>query len=291
MRQWYRMHDAKPAGVFELKTVAEARHWQEQGFGVFQAVNEFRGARRIENLERITAWAVDMDVGTKAEMKRRIESGPLIPTQVVETKRGFQVYWFAKGGQLKHWNALMLDRLVPYYGADKNARDPARILRVPNFLHLKDPANPFRVRVRHQRLVAYTERQIAEAYPLAPEAAQRRAVEVLRQHAEVKRTVVFKDSDGFWDRAFALDCADALRRLSGHPIVRGEVFTFNRTTRGNLNIACDGKQCSAFVDTNGRIGSSSGGGPGVVQWIRWYGASYGEIARVLKDVFPELVMQ
>ena len=277
------MHDASPRGVFPV-TQADAPQWNtpEQGQGIFWSVNAFHGARQIANLERICAWAVDIDDGTKEEQLAKIEQSPLVPSLVVETKRGYQVYWRAKDGTAGNWNAIVLERLVPFYGADKNARDIARILRAPGYLHLKDPADPFLISVVHRWDVSYSEADLFRHYPAVELEQVQRA-----QHDEVRRSQAIHGDD-FWSRVWSLDCEEGLARLSGHPAVRGETFTFRRVRNGNRNILVDGKGTSCWIDANGRIGSFSKGGPTCYAWLHWYGNSPAECVRVLKATFPGL---
>lgn len=293
MSRLYRMNDAKPCGAMPV-TYDDARYWNERGFGIYWTVNRFRGPRRIENLERVDAWAVDMDAGSKDEQRARIQDCPLVPSLVVETKRGHQVYWKAKDGRAEHWNGIVVDRLVPYFGADKNARDLARILRVPGFLHLKDPADPFLVLAVWPEQapdawpvrgypVSYTERQMAAAFPVAPELEPAPAPDP-GPEAEVRT-----EGDTFWARVYALDCGAALRRLSGSAAVNGEQYTFKLNASGTSNILVDGKSTSCWIDKDGRIGSLSGGGPSIYQWLRWFGYGPRRCAEILKATFPELV--
>lgn len=282
----YRMHDASPAGVFPVADRAEAKRWNEQGHGVFWTVNSFDGARRRENLTKINAWAIDIDDGTKVEQRARLLKSPLVPSLIVETKRGFQAYWIAKQAKPEHWNAIVLERLVPAFGADKNARDLCRILRVPGFLHLKDPQDPFLVTVVWKHDVGYTERQVAESFRWVPDRATQKAThDDARRAAQVEVPAL---GESLWDAIYALDCEEGLRRLSGHGCVGGEQYTFRATARGRLNILVDGKGSPCFIDENKRIGSPSGGGPTLVQWIRWFGRSYKETLDVLKELFPRL---
>jgi hypothetical protein len=282
--QLYRLHDANPAGVFPIER-EEAKHWNEQGFGIFATVNEFRGARRKENLVRINAWAVDMDDGTKDEMRARLKACPLMPTMVVETKRGFQAYWGAKNAKADHWNAIVLERFVPMLGADKNARDLCRILRVPGYLHLKDPADPFKVRVIYKGTALYTEQQIYTQMPWAPSKEAQRD-----RHIDQRKSAIAigAGTDTVWQAIYNLDCEEGLRRLSGHPIVNGEKYTFRRTSKDRLNIFVDGKGSPCFIDENKRIGSPSGGGPTLASWLKWFGRDWKEILAVLFDLYPQL---
>jgi len=269
----------------------EAARWNtpELGYGIFMTVNAFDGPRRKEYLTRICAWAIDMDAGTKMEQRRRLLASPLVPSLIVDTKAGYHAWWLAQAGaKPEHWNAIVLERLVPWFGSDKNARDLCRILRAPGYLHLKDPANPFKCRIAWRHDVSYSERQMADAFPWVPD--KKAAEEEKRREAErVRRSsATYAIVDTFWDAVYNLDCEEGLRRLSGHWACRGEHFTFSRTGRGNLNIFADKKSTPCFVDENRRIGSPSGGGPTLAQWLRWYGHDWKTVVAVLKEVFPQL---
>jgi len=289
-RLWLRMLDRDPGaggGAIPIRP-NEAKSWNATGYGIFWTVNAFRdGVRRISHLNRVLAWAIDLDAknGPKPELFERLKRGPLLPSLIVETKSGFHAYWFAKDGKPEHWNALVLERLVPYYGSDTNARDLARILRVPGFEHLKDPSQPFRVREVFACDVAYTEAQLAKRYPWVSSKPKEEPAAIVRRETREQRE---SSGDDFWDAAGKLDCHEALQRLSGHALVGGEQFTFKRNRSGTLNILVDGKGTSCWVDSNGRIGSSDHGGPTIIQWLRWYRNEYPEIAKALKELYPEL---
>lgn len=285
--QLYRMDDRPdaPSKAAIACTRDEARAWNtpERGFGVFGTVNEFDGPRRKEHLRRIVSWAVDIDDGTKDEQRRSLMAAPLVPTLIVETKRGYQVYWLATDAKPEHWNAIVLERLVPRFGADRNARDLCRILRVPGFLHLKDPADPFLVRTVWQHPVKYTEAQMARAFRWVP------AIEhhVAEQRQE-SRVHLDNTGDDFWAAVAALDCHEALQRFSGSPLCGGEHFTFRRVSNGNLNIFCDGRGTSCWVDASGKIGSLDKGGPFITSWLRWYGNDWRTVIEAVKAAYPHL---
>jgi len=281
MPQMYVLHDADPKShPVQRIHPDQAAEWNARGFGIFQTVNDFRGPRQIANLIKINAWAVDMDAGTKSEMLARIQSG-LIPTMVIETKRGYQAYWAAKDAKPEHWNAIVLDRLVPFYDADPKARDLTRILRVPGYLHQKDPANPFLVRKVWEYPVRYTEMQMAGFYP----STRKPELDAKRAHAEVRKQTPVAGS--FWDRVWHLDCEEALSRLSGHVYVGGEVYSFRRNTSGTKNIFVNDQGTSCWIDRNGRIGSLDSGGPTIFQWLKWFHKDGKRVVTMIQEVFPE----
>jgi hypothetical protein len=221
-------------------------------------------------------------------MRAKLEASPLIPSLVVETKRGYQAYWSAQpGAKPEHWNALVLERLVPAFGADKNARDLCRILRAPGYWHLKDPADPFLCKSVWKHRVFYTERMIAEAFPWQANEQHRREVHAEARREHTKATGVDSGED-FWQAVYEIDCEEGLRRLSGSGAVGGESYSFRRAGNGNLNIFVDGKGTSCFVDGSKRIGSLSGGGPTLYNWLRWFGNRPADCVSLLKYLFPNL---
>jgi hypothetical protein len=155
------------------------------------------------------------------------------------------------------------------------------------------------VRVAWKHGVAYTERQVAQAFTWVPDKATQKAAhdearraaesEIREQSRANAIAAGLAPTESLWDAIYALDCEEGLARLSGHWAVNGERYTLRRTARGRLNIFVDGKSSPCFVDENKRIGSPSGGGPTLIQWIRWFGRSYREAIDVLKEIFPRLV--
>ncbi len=235
---------------------------------------------------RVCAWAVEID-GDKPIAAQRIKRAPLKPSRLIESKNGYHVWWHALDGTAANYGAIVERRLLPFFGADPAAKDLARVLRTPGFNHLKNPAEPFLIRELDRRQVAYTEQQMMEAFPDL--AAARARLRPKPKPQPPRLTLVPPGATGdFWQRAQALDCEAALTRLSGHSAVGGERYTFAPASRGTLTIIVDGKPTSCWIDRDGKIGSTSKGGPGVAQWLHWFGHSYSEIKKTLLDVFPEL---
>lgn len=55
--------------------------------------------------------------------------------------------------------------MVANYGCDESAKDISRCLRMPGFLHRKDPANPHMIRVVGGNRRRYTRAEILKAFP------------------------------------------------------------------------------------------------------------------------------
>jgi hypothetical protein len=278
MSQIYVLHDSDPKNHPMVRiSLAQAAAYNAKGYGVYQTINEFNGPRRIKNLVRINAWAIDIDDGSKDSQLARIRQG-LTPTMVVETRRGYQVYWAAKDAKPEHWNEIVLKRLVPFYHADPKARDLARILRRPGFYHLKDPKNPFLVRKVWEWKVAYTELQMAMHYS---------PIEDIESKGRISNQPQNHLAGNMWERIANLNCEEALQRISGHPFVNGETYSFRSNSSGTKNIFVNGKSTSCWIDRNDRIGSLDGGGPTIYQWLNWFHKNPRMVVDFIKEVFPE----
>lgn len=278
-RDWYRLHDVDRSGGAHRIDRPEAETWNRLGWGIFHTVNAFRGPRRAECLAAINSWAVDIDGGTKAAQLALIKKSPIFPSLVVETKSGYHVYWHAKDATAQNYEAIVSDRLIPYFKADPRAKDVSRLFRVPGFYHCKDPSNRFLVKVSFWNDCTYTETDMFYAFRLS---ANDKKLEQKKQ--ELRREC----GDSLWERIYNLDCVEALTRLSGTMYVGGEAYTFKPVTSGNLNIYVNGKSTSCFIDRHRRIGSAAKGGPTVYCWLKWFGWSNKETVKIIKEVFPEL---
>lgn len=295
MRYFYGIHDFNPdlkkRGALPLWDIETARKQNQKGFGILMPVNDFASdVREKANITRLNAAFVDLDDGTKSEQMRMLEDCPLIPSMMVESKNGFHAYWvisnnlveeLGKTKAIEVYEDFLARCLIPYFNADNNAKDSARLLRVPGFLHQKDPTAPFMVRLFMQNDREYTWEQITNSFP--PLLEKKKAAELSQ--------VSFVSSDSFWDRAGGLNCEYALSKLSGSGHVSGERYTFTQTRKGTKNIVVDGRMSSCWVDERGMIGSSDGGGPTIIQWLAWFKHSKAEIAEILKEFFPELVSE
>jgi hypothetical protein len=131
-----------------------------RGAGIFVTVNASDGkGRRIENIERIRAIWHEEDTACGKQF-------PLEPHILVESSPGkYHRYWLVDGLSHDEFAGIMA-RMVHDYGSDPNARDLARVLRVPGFLHQKDPAHPFQVRiVATSGDQAYSAETLKKAFP------------------------------------------------------------------------------------------------------------------------------
>jgi hypothetical protein len=118
-----------------------------RGAGVYVTINETDlTGRKSENVKRIRAVWQEDDDGYDGPF-------PLDPSLVVESSLGhFHRYWLVADDwpadeQGRTDFAKVMERMVESYGCDNNAKDLSRVLRIPGFLHRKDPTQPHMVRI------------------------------------------------------------------------------------------------------------------------------------------------
>jgi len=133
-----------------------------KGAGIFVTVNE------TDLKGRSTANILDVRAIFQEADRAGVPIPPLTPQIVVQTSPGkSHSYLLTHGGEeaLAEFRAVMTT-MVEQYGSDPNARDLARVLRLPGFFHQKDPENPFMVSiVEATGAQPYTWKQITDSIP------------------------------------------------------------------------------------------------------------------------------
>lgn len=277
------LHDSdealKDRGAFPVQK-DEAERLNREGYGIFWNPNRVRGRRLIKNLQEIRFYYCELDLGSKKEQAERLRRSPLLPTAVVESARGYQAYWRARDATLENWRRIVRWGIVPALGADPKATDVVRILRCPGYMHMKDPARPFPMRVVWKLDTTYCEAQMMRLFP-----------DRSPKQPDQERTALEPGEGTFWQRVAQLDGREAIRRLSGHWLVNGEKFRLAEQSNGKANIIRewpDGPiDTGSFVDCGGRLGSVDGGSS-IAAWCKWYGHPWPVVAEGLREVFPEL---
>lgn len=168
MGKYYVLHDSDPElkkkGAIPVEK-SEFEKYNRQGYGCFWTPNDFNGARKAENLSRINYWLADIDADEKPEQLKRIESLPLYPSVIIETKKGYHCYWRAEDATIDRYRDIECG-LIQRLKSDPACKDVCRLLRYPNYYHLKDPKNPFLVRCLYKSATTYAEREMLLAYEL-----------------------------------------------------------------------------------------------------------------------------
>jgi AAA domain/Primase C terminal 2 (PriCT-2)/RepB DNA-primase from phage plasmid len=134
---------AKPKDWTVLEARSAIPRWQRDGYNVFVTVNEFGPEKQKteEYLRRVRALYCDCDTPEQVQgVEKLIDDGALPqPTMIVESSSGKKhFYWALDDYVLPTQDVADLQSvLVRKLGADGDAKDLTRILRVPDTLNLK----------------------------------------------------------------------------------------------------------------------------------------------------------
>ena len=132
------------------------------GAAIWVMINAGDGkARKAANITRVRAVFADLD-GAPLDPVLRCE---LEPHVVVESSPGkFHVYWFVTDLPLDQFEGVQR-RIAAMFDGDSIC-DLCRVLRVPGFIHAKDPAAPFMSRIVHQaERLPYSAADILRTFP------------------------------------------------------------------------------------------------------------------------------
>ena len=147
----------------------DLRDMNEGGYGIYVVVNETDGEGvKTANVVRVRACFADLDDGLPDR------AWPLPPSMLVQTSANkFQAYWLLADRMTVEQFAQVEARLVADYGADPNAVDLARVLRVPGFANTKGEPFPVRFAIEPTGEV-YTAAELVAAFPPIAKAADRK---------------------------------------------------------------------------------------------------------------------
>ncbi|WP_338541572.1 hypothetical protein [Paenibacillus tundrae] len=165
-------------GQYNENILKILQQMNSQEFEVYFAVNS--GGYKDADISQINAVFVDIDCGrdedkkyynleivekfkrNKLEELSRFEHQP---TYVIETRNGLQCYW------LVHDNATIdqfrecEDRIVSYFNGDERAKNPARLLRVPNTYWCKDSSSKVLTKIIQRNDLRYYIQDLIDSLP------------------------------------------------------------------------------------------------------------------------------
>jgi hypothetical protein len=173
----------------------ELRRLNTGGAGIFVTVQRtnLRG-RKIGDIEAVRAVFGDFDEGLPQEFS-------LEPSILVQSSPGkYQAYWLTDELSREDFKAVE-DHIVAAYGADKNATDLARVLRVPGSFHNK--VSPFPVTIVGGNRQRYTRDEILTAFPaLSPVSPKTAGAEKKQSGGRIEEALEFIPADdyGVWRR-------------------------------------------------------------------------------------------
>jgi P4 family phage/plasmid primase-like protien len=136
--------------------------YQKAGAGVFVTINRSRNGGRTKK-DIIAPRAVFREAD-----EPNLPKLPIKPQFIVESSPGKQHEYLLLDNNcndLDTWEAVMMT-MVAVHGSDPNAKDIARVLRLPGFYHQKDPNHPHMVKIIHENGSGrYSMTEIAKAIP------------------------------------------------------------------------------------------------------------------------------
>lgn len=284
-RNMYALHKS---GCFPIKP-EQASAANERQADIYWTPNNFSGfgKRTKESLTEITSFFCEIDEGEKTEQVNRIVNNPQ-PSLVIETKRGFHIYWHLKEpldckddpvNKADWYRDFVVNRIVPALGADPQAADACRLMRLPFYKYWKDGLGKFMIRIAYESHATYSVKELEKLFPKFKSPSESTLPTFVYKPSQIK----FGDED-FWTKANRLDPVAALTRLSGTPFVNGEHFKFiikNNQTRLLVN----GKPANVWIDNENKIGSTDRGGPAIPNWLYWYHQDWRKVAEILREVF------
>ncbi len=124
------------------------RSLNDQGYGIFAQINVAdRQGWQARNIVKAVAFFADFD-GTPLDHVDRLALAPHLIVETSPGKRHF--YWCVADIPVDQFQRVQ-KRLIALFGSDKSIHDPGRIMRVPGFMHMKNPAAPCLVNIVEER--------------------------------------------------------------------------------------------------------------------------------------------
>lgn len=145
--------------IEELKT---------KNIGLYFSPNGNTGKRNIQNTDRLNACFADFDEGPKEEQLKLIRSLPLKPSAIVESGRGYHVYWLFEAPEKDKelWRRVQ-KTIIKVCKSDPKICNPDRLMRLPYSWHTKTDEKKL-VQLVEYTTVRYTLAEVEVAFPPEP---------------------------------------------------------------------------------------------------------------------------
>lgn len=123
------------------------------------------------NVTRFNACFADFDAGTKEQQLEIIKTFPLPYSLLIESKRGYHVYWMLKDSKnapsadSSLWRSIQTTIATKYH-ADKACSNPSRLMRLPGSYHVK--GDPYLVQIKEINNLTYTLAELELEFPPPP---------------------------------------------------------------------------------------------------------------------------
>ncbi len=297
---FYAIHDYDPElkkkGAVKAKK-SELRRYNNDGWGIYISPNQGKASsRKADDISDtdIAYWYIDIDgiPDDFDKMAKMIEvtSSSLTPQMVVKTKNGIHCYWRAIDATKSNFKEIE-QRLIHKFGGDKACKDVSRILRVPGYLHKKDPNDPYVINtVWKVTGVGFKERTMLDLLdPIVKEPVTEATDPKHKgvgnyENKHYPCTIPNENFQDFIQKLESCDQKDIMLRLSGDSIVNGEQYTFPEQITDGWKLYINGKRSRFWVDSEGFLGADAGYGKNVYNWLSWYEQDKKERIEIIKQI-------
>jgi len=134
------------------------------GCGVFFCVNF--GGHYDKYISRINAVFFESDYLSFEEQMALIEKSPLKPSVIVKTRKSLHTYFLVDDFPTKKFRNIQ-ERLARFFSSDGSIKNESRVMRLPNFYHMK--AEPIMVEaILFEPGRRYKYEEINAVFPLLP---------------------------------------------------------------------------------------------------------------------------
>lgn len=274
------------------------------------AARTVEGKNRLDNLRKINAWWIDIDIEetknpdpetavVRERMKENLRGfiwmGPeekynpdyIMPSLTIETRNGFQLYWFADdSADPNNWLTIAESVYEKFkrHGADHSTVKIMQLMRLPFFYFFKKgEMGKIEISFPLSSFKRHSEAQMQSYFkPIVVDPA------TIKQ-----QTVVYKpkyvntnSSNDIFMKVTNLPIDEVLQKLSGHWLVKNEVITLQKLDTKRSNVLVNGRVTPNFIDRDqNHIYSNNQGGCTIIAFIAWYGWREGMIAKGLRELF------
>jgi hypothetical protein len=138
------------SSLYNNETVSKLDEFNNEGYDLYFVVNN--GGYSDDHITQLNAVFIDLDCGRNPEGNYRsldevngykerklkeLEQFALPVSWIIDTRNGLQCYWLLRTGATIEQFKKCEERLVAYFDADKKAKNPSRLMRVPNYFWCK----------------------------------------------------------------------------------------------------------------------------------------------------------
>lgn len=156
----------------------------------------------IQNGGKINAQFIDIDAPKdirsnkvelmkfKQNLKQRLLQFHIEPSGVSETKHGYHVFWLVSDGTTDLFRHVQM-QLIQELEGDENCINESRLLRLPYFMHEKDPREPYPVTIKKwNSQIVYSQKYLKDNLP---ELAEDTLKKVLKQKSDSSQVSQLSD--------------------------------------------------------------------------------------------------